>query len=233
MILANVKKKTGDFILDIEQIAVSKPGIYGLIGANGCGKSTLAKIMAGLIEPDCGIVDSQGLSERDITFLTRKPYMMDDTVINNLVYPLEVRGRKPDPEITEEFLDRMRFSKRAKQRAKSLSGGEQQKLAFLRAIIFNPKLVIVDEAMTAMDMDSLDLFEKTIIEEQKRENSIWIIISHQMPHIRRTCDYIYFMYNGKIETEGSTQDIFSISDNSRLKDYLRAYYTVRDKNEVF
>ena len=92
----------------------------------------------------------------------------------------------------------MKFSKRRKQRAKSLSGGEQQKLAFLRAIIFKPKLVITDEAMTAMDMDSLDLFEQTIIEEQKREKSIWIIISHQMPHIERLCKNIYSIRDGKV-----------------------------------
>jgi len=117
----------------------------------------------------------------------------------------------------------MNFLNRSKQRAKSLSGGEQQKLSFLRAIIFKPKLVIADEAMTAMDMDSLDLFEKTIIEEQKKENSIWIIISHQMPHITRLCDYLFFMYGGKIETRGKTHEVFSQSENPHLESYLRTY----------
>ena len=222
MLLAGIKKTLGEFSLCIDKLIISRPGVYGLIGPNGSGKSTLAKIMAGLLQPDSGAMESEGLSSMDITFLGRKPYMMDDTVYNNLVYPLQVRNLKPDPRLVNEFLDRMNFSKRAEQRAKSLSGGEQQKLAFLRAIIFRPKFVIADEAMTAMDMDSLDHFERTIREEQEKEKSIWIVISHQMPHIRRICDFVFFMYNGSMETEGSIHDFFS-GDNPHLRKYLRSY----------
>jgi len=227
MILANVKKKLGDFSLCIDSLSVSSPGIYGLIGPNGSGKSTLAKIMAGLLVPDCGTIDTEGLSFKDITFISRKPYMMDDTVYNNLVYPLELRKIKPDTQFVDDYLEKMNLSKKIKQRAKSLSGGEQQKLAFLRALIFKPRFVIADEAMTAMDMDSLDLFEKTILEEQKKEKSIWIIISHQMPHIRRICDSVFFMYDGNVEIEGNTQNIFS-DDNPFLKKYLRTYDAVQN-----
>jgi len=227
MILTGIEKKLGNFSLCIEKFAVSKPGIYGLIGPNGSGKSTLAKIMAGLLEPDSGTVDTEGMTGKNITFISRKPYMMEDTVYKNLVYPLELRNKKKDAEVVNKFLERMRLLERAKQRAKSLSGGEQQKLAFLRAIIFKPQMIIADEAMTAMDMDSLDLFEKTIIEEQKKENSIWIIISHQMPHIRRLCEYIYFMYNGKIETEGSSEEIFFYNQNPHLKKFLCSYDAVK------
>ena len=223
MILNGVRKKSGDFSLNIEDLIISEPGIYGIIGPNGSGKSTLAKIIAGLLAPDSGNVDTEGLSIRDITFLGRKPYMMDDTVYNNLVYPLRLRDVKPDEALVHEYLDRMNFVNRSRQRAKSLSGGEQQKLSFLRAVIFKPKLIIADEAMTAMDMDSLDLFERTIIEEQKKEKSIWIIISHQMPHIRRVCDYVFFMYDGKVETQGYAKEFFSGSLNPHLKNYLRTY----------
>ena len=223
MILTGIEKKLGDFSLLIERLAVSKPGIYGLIGHNGSGKSTLAKIMAGIVEADRGSIEREGLSPKDITFLGRKPYMMEDTVYNNLVYPLKLRGIKPKPDLVASFLDRMDFSQKGKQRAKSLSGGEQQKLAFLRAIIFKPRLVIADEAMTAMDLLSLDLFEKTLLEEQEKENSIWIIISHQMSHIRRICGSVIFMHNGKVEAEGSTQDFFSNVNNPLVKQYLRSY----------
>ena len=223
MTLTGVEKKLGGFSLCVDRLAVSRPGVYGLIGPNGSGKSTLAKLMAGLLKPDSGTIDPQGLNQRDITFLTRKPYMMDNTVYNNLVYPLKLRNIKPDPEIIAAFLDRMKFSHRGKQKAKSLSSGEQQKLAFLRAIIFKPQFVIADEAMTALDMDSLDLFERTILEEQKKESSTWIIISHQMPHIRRICDNLFFMYDGKVETQGSVREIFSGNDNPRIRQYLRSY----------
>jgi len=223
MLLKGIEKKQGDFFLQVEMLAATAPGVYGLIGPNGSGKSTLAKIMAGLLAADRGQVDTEGLSARDITFLTRKPYMMDDTVYSNLIYPLKLRGIKPDPKIIDDFLDRMNFSHRRKQRAKSLSGGEQQKLALLRAIIFKPKFIIADEAMTALDMDSFDLFEKTIMEEQKREGSIWLMISHQIPHIRRICEHVFFMYNGKVESGGYTREFFFDIENPHLKQYLRSY----------
>jgi len=198
MILTGVKKKLSDFSLCIDELVISKPGIYGLIGSNGSGKSTLAKIIAGLLEPDNGSINTEGLNNRDITYLSRKPYMMDDTVYNNLMYPLNLRNIKLDSELVNECLDKFNLLQKSKQKAKSLSGGEQQKLAFIRAIIFKPKFIIVDEAMSALDMESIDLFEKTIIEEQKKEKSIWVIISHQMSCIKNLCEYLFLMREGNV-----------------------------------
>ena len=223
MILTGLEKKLGLFSLCIDKIAIPGPGIYGIIGPNGSGKTTLAKLMAGLLDPDRGMIDTEGLAYKDITFFSRKPYMMNDTVYNNLIYPLKLRNIKPDPALTAAALDSMGFSGRGKQKARSLSGGEQQKLAFLRALIFSPKFIIADEAMTAMDMDSLELFENMILEGQKSTPRTWIIISHQMPQIKRLCDHVFFMYQGRIEAEGSAADIFSRISDPRLMQYLRSY----------
>jgi ABC-type multidrug transport system ATPase subunit len=221
--LNGIEKKLGTFSLSINELKIPGPNIYGLIGPNGSGKSVLAKLISGLIEPDKGSIDTGRLKESDITFLSRKPYMMNDTVYNNLVYPLRVRNIKPDLNLINEYLSFMGFTEKSKQKAKSLSGGEQQKLAFLRALIFKPKLIIADEAMTALDIDSLDHFENLTLESQKRDPAIWIIISHQMPHLRRLTSHIFFMYQGKVETEGSTDEIFLSPVNQHLKQYLRAY----------
>jgi ABC-type multidrug transport system ATPase subunit len=223
MILTGVEKKLGDFSLSVERLVVPGPGIYGLIGPNGSGKSMLAKLMGGLLKTDRGMIDTGGLGFMDITFLSRKPYMMDDTVYNNLVYPLRLRKMKIDPQLIEKYLDMMGFSQKGRQKARSLSGGEQQKLAFLRALIFKPRLIIADEAMTALDIDSLDLFESMILEGQEKDPIIWIIISHQMPHIRRLVSYVFFMYGGTIETEGAAEELFSRNSNLHLKRYLKAY----------
>ena len=223
MTITDLKKTMGSFSLDVDSLLVPSPGIYGLVGPNGCGKTTLAKLMAGLLEPDSGSIDTEGLGPRDITLISRKPYMMDDTVYNNLVYPLRLRKIKPDPRLVEEYLERMGLAQRSRQKAKSLSSGEQQKLAFLRALIFKPRLIIADEAMTALDIDSLDLFESLILELQKDDPITWIIISHQVSHIRRLASYIFFMYKGRIEEEGSMEDIISQPLNPHLKQYLRVY----------
>ena len=223
MTLTGIEKKQGTFSLRIDNLTITEPGIYGLIGPNGSGKSTLAKLMAGLLEPDLGSIETESLGPRDITLLTRKPYMMNDTVYNNLVYPLKLRKTEPDKNLIAEYLEKMGFSERARQKAKSLSSGEQQKLAFLRALIFKPRFIIADEAMTAMDIDSLDIFETMLLEEQRKENNTWIIISHQMPHIRRLCKNIYFLCQGKIESAGSAEEMLSNPSNPQLRRYLRSY----------
>ena len=223
MVLTGVEKQLGDFHLSIEKFAIPDPGIYGLVGPNGSGKSTLAKLMAGLLELDRGSIDTGGLDDREITLLSRKAYMMDDTVYNNLVYPLKLRNIKPDSRLIDEYLEKMGLAQRRRQKARSLSGGEQQKLALLRALLFKPRLIIADEAMTALDIDSLDHFENMILDEQKKDPIIWIVISHQMSHVRRLVSYLFFMYHGKMEFEGSLDELFSSIPNPHLRQYLRVY----------
>ena len=223
MTLSVVEKKLGNFFISIENLVIPGPGIYGVVGPNGSGKTTLAKLITGLLEPDRGNIDTGGLEQRDITLLSRKPYMMNDTVYNNLVYPLNLRNIKPDPNLVAEYLGKMGFSEKGKQKARSLSSGEQQKLALLRALIFRPRLIIADEAMTALDIDSLYLFENMILEEQEKDPVIWIIISHQMSHVRRLAERFFFMYQGKIEPVGNAGDILAPTSNPKLRQYLRVY----------
>jgi ABC-type multidrug transport system ATPase subunit len=221
MKITDLEKKLGNFSLRIESMVLNKPGVYGLIGPNGCGKTTTAKLLAALLSPDKGLIDLEGLSFRDITFLPFKPYMMDDTVYNNLVYPLRLRKIKPDPLLCDEHLEKIGFLYRKKQQARSLSSGEQQKLAMLRALIFEPRFVIIDEALADLDIDSLDMFEGMILNIQKRRPIIWLVISHHLPHIRRVCDYIFFMSSGRLETEGPVEKILVNPENSLVKSYLK------------
>ena len=198
--ITSLKKTMGTFKLAVEKMEIKQPGIYGLIGPNGCGKSTLAKILCGIILPDSGnLVIS--LNNKEITMVTQKPYIMDDTVMNNLIYPLQLRGIKNHKTLCYEHLGKAGLLEKKNQNARELSGGEKQKLALLRCMIFNPRLIILDEAMTDLDFENLKYFEEMILERQRQNPVIWIIISHQLPHIKRLCDYVFFMNNGNINYE--------------------------------
>ena len=217
--IRSLKKTLGSFSLSIDSLVIDSPGIYGLIGPNGCGKSSTAKIISGILSPDSGELEIS-LGYRDITMITQKPYVMDSTVYNNISYPLRLRGIKNHKPLCDEYLKKINFLERKTERARALSGGEKQKLSLLRAMIFNPRLIILDEAMTDLDLDSLDMFEGMVLERQRQDPIIWIIISHQLAHIKRLCDYIFFMAKGRLEAQGPTEELLG-SPNPQVRRYLR------------
>ena len=181
MKIFDIKKKFGEFLLDVKEMDLSKEKIYGIAGSNGSGKTTVMKIMAGLIKPDSGIVDYCGLSQGDITMVFRKPYLINSSVEKNLIYPLEIRKIKPDESRVEFFLKLAGLQDMRKKHAKELSGGQQQKLALVRAFIFLPKLVFIDEGFSNLDTKSLDLFEEFILGQNDMR---FVICSHQMDFVR-------------------------------------------------
>jgi ABC-type multidrug transport system ATPase subunit len=227
MHITSLKKTLGSFSLSIDNMEIKLPLVYGLIGPNGCGKSTAVKLFNGILQPDSGKIDTS-VNSREITMVTQKPYIMNDTVYNNLVYPLKLRKIETEP-LCSIYLEKAGLTGQKNQRARELSGGEKQKLALLRAMIFNPKIIILDESMTDLDLDNLDLFENMILERQKKDPIVWIIISHQLVQIRRLCDYIFFMSNGKLEAEGTTETLLQ-SDNPDVKRYLKHGFL---KDEIF
>lgn len=221
MKISNLSKKFERFSLELDHMEILPGKIYGIVGANGCGKTTLMKIIAGLIQPDSGGVDFGDLTHKDITMVFRKPYLTGDTVYKNLTYPLKIRKIKPDEKRVEQLLELAGLLEMGGQYAPSLSSGEQQKLSFIRALIFNPKVILIDEAFSNMDIESVARFEDFILQSQKTNPITWIIISHQLSNIKRLCDYIYFMHGGKIAVEGMPDQIFTNPENPDLCKYLQ------------
>jgi len=220
MKISNVKKSFDRFSLHIESLETSPGKIHGIIGANGCGKTTLMKIMAGLLKPDSGYIDYSNLSPRDITMVFRKPYLLHDTTIRNLAYPLTIRKIKPESDLLNHYLELAGLQDLRDEYAPSLSGGQQQKLSLVRALIFSPKLIFIDEGFSHMDIESVEFFENFILDTQRTKPATWVVISHQLSNIKRLCDYVFFMHNGKIEEYGTPDEVLRNPENSNLKRYL-------------
>ncbi|MCL2169294.1 MAG: ABC transporter ATP-binding protein [Defluviitaleaceae bacterium] len=226
MKISNITKKFDRFSLNWQKSDCFENKVYGIIGANGCGKTTMMKIIAGLIAPDGGEIDYGGLTPRDITMVFRKPYLIHDSVYKNLIYPLSLRKTKPlrrlkpDEKQVEFYLKMAGLENMRDQYALSLSSGEQQKLSFVRAMIFSPKLILIDEAFSNMDIESVARFEEHILEIQRKEPVTWIVISHQLSNIKRLCDYVYFMHDGAPEAWGTADEILLSPKEPNLKRYL-------------
>ncbi len=232
MKITDLQKTFEGFSLNIEHMDLESGKIYGLIGANGCGKSTLLKILAGVLQPDSGSIDFDGLTARDITLVSRKPYLLHDSVYENLVYPLKLRKIVPDKQKVDSFLELAGLAGKSGQYAPSLSGGEQQKLALLRALIFSPRLVLLDEGMSNLDIESCFQFEDMILKRQKTEPTTWLIVSHQLSHIGRLCEQVFFMNEGKLVIQGSVDEILANPKDAALIRYLQSEaISFRDEKE--
>lgn len=220
MKITDLKKQQGSFQLNVKAAEFEAGIVHGIIGANGSGKTTLSKIIMGTLPYDSGTIDYEGLTARDITMTGQRPYLMHTSVYSNLIYPLKIRGQKIDEEYVDYWLEKAGMQDKKKQYALSLSSGEQQKLSFIRALIFKPKLVIVDETLSNLDPDSADLFEKLILEQQKNDPITWITISHQLVHIRKICDTVHFMEKGDIIEKATPHDMFAKPTNPSVIRYL-------------
>ena len=169
MKIINLEKKVGDFRLEIDYLNIEPGRIHGLAGHNGCGKTILLKTIMGILEPDSGRIDPEGLDRRDMTMMTQRPYLLHESVYENVIYPLKIRGIKVDEAEVDRLLETAGLLAQKNQYARSLSSGERQKLSFLRAVIFGPKFVIMDETLSNMDPESEQSIVSMIKEIQAKE----------------------------------------------------------------
>lgn len=198
MRITELRKKVGKTDLYIEDLKIESGMIHGLVGPNGCGKTTLLKLIMGITEPDSGTVDLEGLEPTDITMMSQRPYLMHADVYDNIVYPLKIRGEKIDVKKIDELLERVGLLDIKDQYAGSLSSGERQKLSFLRAIVFKPKMILMDETLSNLDQESEALFKEMILERHREDGSTWLIVSHQWDEMNDLFDRVHHMEKGRI-----------------------------------
>lgn len=198
MRITNLEKNIGKFQLNIDDLYIKPGKIHGIAGPNGCGKTVFLKTIMGIYEPDKGQIDYEGLTNRDITMMPQRPYLLQTSVYKNLIYPLQVRNYTWDEMEMDAWLLRVGLLDQKRQYARSLSSGERQKLSFLRALVFHPKLILVDETLSNLDAESELLFEKIILEIQEKAPITWLIVNHQLDHIDQLCDEIHYMEKGGV-----------------------------------
>lgn len=221
MKIIDVEKKIGDFRLQIDQFEIEEGEIHGFIGSNGSGKTTLAKIIMDVLKPDKGKIDYGNLKMTDITMTSQRPYLLHDTVYENIVYPLKIRKIPPNREKILAWMADCGLSGKEKQPARSLSSGEQQKVSMLRALCFRPKLIMIDETLSNLDPDSVDYFEQMIQKIHREQKNTWILISHRLSHIARMCSRVHFLEKGQILQSGSVQEVMFHSEVPEVQKFLK------------
>ncbi len=216
MIITNLKATRGELEISIPHLAFTKGKIHGLFGGNGCGKSSLSKLLIGDIVPDCGDINFEGVGFDEMTLMPQRPYLLQRTVFENIIYPLQIRKLPIDNAKIDKYLERTNLLHKKGQYARTLSSGEQQKISFIRAIIFRPQLIMIDETLSNLDIDSLTVFLDLILELQEELQSTWIIISHQFSQLKKVCDEFHYMKKGQVLASGELDHVLQFVDKVEL-----------------
>lgn len=203
----NLKKNYGEkTVLDIDELEIEKGKITGIIGPNGSGKSTLLNIISGLDKEYQGNVLYNDIKLNrqvalNMTYVFQKPYLFRRKVYDNIAYPLKLRKLSRDKEINQvnEIARRLEIEDLINKKAHLLSGGESQKVALARALIFKPKLLLLDEPTSNIDPESIKIMEREILRFNKETNATIVIVTHNLDQSQRICDNILYIQNGKVE----------------------------------
>lgn len=200
----------------------------GIVGESGCGKSTLAKAVLGLVNPIHGTVsvDGQnpaGLSgaallafRRNVQMVFQDPYASLSprrTILQSLLEPLEVHhiGGNRAERITraEATLDAVGLDQSSLRRyPHEFSGGQRQRIGIARAIIADPKLIILDEPVSALDISVRAQVINLLADIQRARNVGYMFIGHDLALMRHVTDRVAVMYLGRIVELGPTSEIF-------------------------
>lgn len=195
--------------------------VLGLIGPSGCGKSTLLKIICGLLEPDGGEIirrsDEIGLVFQGSALLNSL------SVRDNLALALEKRklSKAQENVIVQEKLSLVGLGDYMNAYPTQLSGGQQKRTSFARAIVDDPKIILYDEPTTGLDPVMSTIIEDYMNELSGQLSAASIVVTHQYSTWTRVADRVILMYDGKVVWEGTAPEGMN-SDNEYMKQFANA-----------
>jgi len=226
--LGGGRKKGFVKAVDDVNLMAWKKSTLGIVGESGCGKTTLAKCVAGLVSPHDGKMDFIGIDvarvveQRPVELLKELQMIFQnpDSTLNPsrsvgeaIARPLKLFGTVPPPEIRNEvvrLLEAVRLGEEYYDRLpRQLSGGEKQRVAVARAFAGRPMLVLCDEPLSALDVSVQAAVMNLLLEFQQKFGTTVLFISHDLSVVHQLCDNIAVMYLGQFCEIGPTEALFA------------------------
>jgi peptide/nickel transport system ATP-binding protein len=222
-------------------LVVKRGEIFGLVGESGCGKTTIGRLIVGLDKPTAGEV---WFEDRDVGRMSRRarrekskamqlmfqdPYSSLDPrmrVESILAEPLVIQRigtRKTRHERVRALLGEVGLDSRAAERyPHEFSGGQRQRIGLARALALNPKLIVADEPVSALDVSIRSQILNLMLGLQRTHNLTYVVISHDLSVIRYISDRIGVMYLGKVVEMGPAQAVYRSPAHPYTAGLLRA-----------
>ena len=215
LIVDSVTKRFGDVVaLDDASFSVEAGRIFGLLGANGAGKTTCMRIVLDILRADSGSVTWNGTVNTDLPrrtwgYLPEErglyPKMRVAQQLRFFAALYGISGANATAEI-EEWLERFRIPDYRDRRVEELSKGNQQKIQFIAAVLHDPDVMIMDEPFTGLDPINVRLLKEAFLTMRERGKTL-IFSTHQMETVEELCEAIAIVDQGRVVVHGSVRDV--------------------------
>ena len=208
---------------------VSENSVVGILGKNGAGKTTLLGMLMGLISPSSGKIEILGkdLNKKKNEILPKinfqSPYVdlpKKMTVEQNLYFYSRLYGIKNFKDIINDLIDKLKMKDLIKKSYGSLSAGQKTKVNLCKALINNPKLLLLDEPTASLDPETSIFIREFLLKFQKKNNSSILITSHNLDEIQSICSKIILLKFGTVVSDGNLNEILKTKNYSTLQDFF-------------
>ena len=215
LVIEHVSKRFGPVVaLDDLTFTVEPGRIFGLLGANGAGKTTCMRIVLDILRADSGSVTWQSTPNTEMPRDTwgylpeERGLYMRMTVIDVLRFFAALYGVPADKATREvdEWLERFRVPDYRDRKVEELSKGNQQKIQFIAAILHDPDVLIMDEPFTGLDPVNVQLLKEAFLEMRNRGKTL-IFSTHQMEQVEELCEAIAIVDRGRIVVHGGVREV--------------------------
>ena len=220
------KEFDGRKVLDNISFTVEQGEVLSIVGFSGSGKSTILKLLCGLLTPDSGAIN---IDDGDIAMVFQYSALFDSlNVFDNISFALqerkEFRGKYTKEELKElvkRSLNTVGLADIEDKFPHELSGGMQKRVSLARAIITKPQFILYDEPTAGLDPVASTVIEDYILRLREETKATSIVVTHQMSTITRCSDKVIMLYDGHIVFRGTPQDLLK-QDNPYTKQFVSA-----------
>ncbi len=229
--IEKVTKKFGDFIaVDDVSLSIYKKEIFCLLGASGCGKTTLLRMLAGFERPTSGRIFIDGVDMTSIPPYERPVNMMFQsyaifphmTVEQNVAFGLKQEGLSKD-EIgsrVNDMLNLVKLGQFAKRKPHQLSGGQRQRVALARSLVKKPKLLLLDEPLAALDKKLREHTQFELINIQETLGVTFVVVTHDQEEAMTLSTRIGLMNHGEIVQVGTPSEIYEYPNSRFVSEFI-------------
>ena len=229
--LKNITKAfDGETVLNNISLDIYDNEFLTLLGPSGCGKTTLLRIISGFVQPDDGEVVFMGEDITDVpphkrnvnTVFQKYALFPHLNVYENVAFPLREK-KVPKDEIdkkVKEMLKLVMLSGFEKRNVTSLSGGQQQRVAIARALVNHPKVLLLDEPLSALDLKLRKDMQQELKNIQKSTGITFVFVTHDQEEALSMSDTIVVMSEGVIQQIGTPVDIYNEPENAFVADFI-------------